>query len=745
MKQTIFKTLAAALVGLATLVSCKKEPIPQVETTNVQFSFRINDPGTDPNTTKSAISSDEEALKVIHVAFYDSSNGKRVATSVFTANSFTMAPVSNVNCDVLVMVNIMSDSYTWPEDLSDALNIEEAVSVESMNSKGIPMAGRTTWSAGTPSVIVGLDRLVSRYDVTANKKFTYGTWNLKSVTFSNAANTVTPFKENVSPSSKGTFDYATATDVNTLNGGAVATFYLPEMAESTAQIKIDGEWTATDMKRTASYELALGSGNNKRNMKYQVKLDANSSNPVWTVTIGDDQFNNRFVYAGANPLAVTTNGAASTTTLTASSADLQYRLEAASSTADYATAALSFSTDGSTWHSYTDLSNLMFTGSVPTLYVKSGYTGTSIIDVPFRFVSADGKVLPAAAGQPADGNTLNIKVAPVYHMNSVTFKLVNKNSANFKYAEITGLDSGLVGLEPIRVGNAIKLPYSKDMSVFKFGVNFPTLSNSNNISVKVTVNGNSINTPTGEPFDEIFATEGSLWEFSVLGGDYGADPVIEITFEEENGGGAVSFWSFDYGYYEEVSLNTKYTKTVASSLTPAYSGSLNVALSGTTLSYKYEGTTEGFGQIWLLDSSGHYCHTILVKGIIVTDPPIETVTISLDNNTGQSSLKSEQNYIIVNGTKYQGEVVTTYNHSINSNLKEDITGYFNLYRSDSFDGNSNVIVTVNSDNSPNGTEIINESVSWSGNTSEGISYTVTKTMVQNIGKKVYIKIKVTDE
>ena len=745
MKQHFFKLLAVMLIGFAALTSCKKEPLPQEQTTNVTFSFRINDPGTDPTSTKSAITSGEDALKVVNIAFYNSSTKKKVAENCVSANSFTMNSVPNVNCDVLVMANVKTESYEWPESLDDALSIEESVSVSSINTNGIPMAGRASWSAGTTSVTVGLDRLVSRYDVTANKKFTYGTWTLKGVTFSNAANTVTPFKENASPSSKGTFDYATDVDVNNLNGGSTASFYLPEMAGSTAQIKIEGEWTATDMKRTASYELAVGSGNNKRNMKYQVKLDADSSNPVWSVIIGDDQFNNRFVYAGANPLAVTNNGNASTTTLTASSADLQYRLEAASSTADYATAALSFSTDGSNWYSYSNLGNFVLTGSVATLYVKSGYTGSSVIDVPFRFVSADGKVLPAAAGQSADGNTLNIRVAPVYHMNSVTFKLVNKNSSAFKYAEITGLDPALVGTDAIRFGNEIKIPYSKDLATFDFDFGLPTLDNSNPTIISVKVNGVDIkHQQSGNSTDGIFPGERSSWKLSMLGGEYGADPVIEITFDEENGGGAVSFADYNYSYYEEVSLNTNYTKTVSNSLSAAYSGSLNVSLLGSTLTYKYVGATEGYGQIWLLDSSGHYCHTILVKGMFVANPPIETVSINLDNNTN-TSLTSKQNYIIVNGTKYQGEVVTHYNHNINSNLNEDITGFFSLNRTDGFDGNSTVIVTVSSSDGNNATEIVNDSVSWSGGVSEGINYTVTKTMVQNVGKIVSIKIKVTDE
>lgn len=746
MKQTFFKLLAVMLIGFAALTSCKKEPLPQEQTTNVTFSFRINDPGTDPTSTKSAITSDEEALKVINIAFYDSSTKKKVAENVYTYKSFTMNSVPNVNCDVLVMANVKTDSYEWPELLDDALSIEESVSVSSINTNGIPMAGRASWSAGTTSVTVGLDRLVSRYDVTANKKFTYGTWTLKGVTFSNAANTVTPFKENASPSSKGTFDYATVTDVNNLNGGSTASFYLPEMAGSTAQIKIEGEWTATDMKRTASYELAVGSGNNKRNMKYQVKLDADSSNPVWSVIIGDDQFNNRFVYAGANPLAVTNNGNASTTTLTASSADLQYRLEAASSTADYTTAALSFSTDGSNWYSYSNLGNFALTGSVATLYVKSGYTGSSVIDVPFRFVSADGKVLPAAAGQSADGNTLNIRVAPVYHMNSVTFKLVNKNSSAFKYAEITGLDSDLVGTRPIRVGNAIKLPYSKDITLFKFGVGFPTLGSSNNIEVTVKVNdSNIIHVLDGNTYDKVYSDEFSFWEMSMVGGEYGSDPVIEITFEEENGGGAVSFNKFTYEYYEEVSLNTTYKKTISTSLTPLYTEPLTVSMSSSTLSYKYNGSTEGFGQIWLTDASGHYCHTILVKGMNMANPPIASVNMVLNNSTSAASLESDVNDFTVNGTKYDGKLTSTLSINVGKNLNEDIVGHLSFKRSNSFDGTSNVIISIGSKTSTVA-EIINEPVAWNGGTtSDLVTYTITKAQVQAVGAEVYLTIKVEDQ
>ena len=742
MKQTFFKLLAVMLIGFAALTSCKKEPLPQEQTTNVTFSFRINDPGTDPTSTKSAISSNEDALKVINIAFYNSSTKKLEAENVFTANSFTMNSVPNVNCDVLVMANVKSDSYKWPESLDDALSIEESVSVGSINTNGIPMAGRASWSAGTTSVTVGLDRLVSRYDVTANKKFTYGTWTLKGVTFSNAANTVTPFKENASPSSKGTFDYATDVDVNNLNGGSTASFYLPEMAGSTAQIKIEGEWTATDMKRTASYELAIGSGNNKRNMKYQVKLDADSSNPVWSVIIGDDQFNNRFVYAGANPLAVTNNGNASTTTLTASSADLQYRLEAASSTADYATAALSFSTDGSNWYSYSNLNTFVLTGSVATLYVKSGYTGSSVIDVPFRFVSADGKVLPAAAGQSADGNTLNIRVAPTAHISTLTFKVNNSNIPWFKVAQVSGLNSALVGNSGnLPFGNEIKIPYSCDIASLDLYLNFSPFETSNQskaISATITLNGETL-----AEYSDVLAGDVDLNPIDFLLKDYGENPVFEFNISDSGIESPSSFSSYsELGYYKKVMKDTQYSSPVSGNVTVSGTSNVSGHKSGNTITYKSNGAVGSIEQMYIVDQNGHYCHTMLLESINATGAQINNASVVVTNNsfvvTGVAISTFSLN---INGTPYN---LVEGDNAINTSIAQEVTGSLTLKKSDENDVTSKVVVKVGGVTAYSGVLEWPNSVDHSYSHSNEITFTIPYSKVNSIGSNPTISITVDD-
>ena len=742
MKQTFFKLLAVMLIGFAALTSCKKELLPQEQTTNVTFSFRVNDPGTDPTSTKSAIDSDEEALKVINIAFYNSSTKILEAENCFTAKSFTMNSVPNVNCDVLVMANVKTDSYKWPESLDDALNIEESVSVSSLNANGIPMAGKTSWSAGTTSVTVGLDRLVSRYDVTANKKFTYGTWTLKGVTFSNAANTVTPFKENASPSSKGTFDYATVDDVNNLNGGSTASFYLPEMVGSTAQIKIEGEWTATDMKRTASYELAVGSGNNKRNMKYQVKLDADSSNPVWSVIIGDDQFNNRFVYAGANPLAVTNNGNASTTTLTASSADLQYRLEAASSTADYATAALSFSTDGSNWCSYSNLNTFVLTGSVATLYVKSGYTGASTFDVPFRFVSADGKVLPAAAGQSADGNTLNIKVAPTAHISTLTFKVNNSNIPWFKVAEVSGLNSALVGNSGrLPFGNEIKIPYSCDITSLDLYLNFSPFETSNQnkaISVTITLNGATL-----AEYSDVLAGDVDINPIDFVLNNYGENPVFEFNISDSGIESPSSFSSYsELGYYKKVMKDTPYSASVSGNVTVSGTSNVSGHKSGNTITYKSNGAVGSIEQMYIIDQNGHYCHTMLLESTTATGAQINNASVVVTNGSLIVTEVAIRSFSLnINGTPYN---LVEGDNAINTTIAQEVTGSLILKKSDENDVQNRLVVKVGNVTAYIGAIYWPNGVEHSYSDTEVITFTIPYSQVNSIGANPTISITVDD-
>ena len=259
--RSIISRLAALSTVIISVVSCSLDEldIPEHVDSGSHSEVRIevvpSIQGMDEVQTKSSVTSGESAVKDINIFFYH--NGLLVASDyVVTPSvaSFTLNEGLEYNVYALANVGRVAPVDRETDFIKYKMTIGSSGFVGSMNSGGIPMAWQRsgyTVSKSVTQLPVVLVRLVSKIRFKVDMDALAGL-KVTSIRLCNGAGAVTPFTMNGHGGSKITAasesingDYASSSDLNTINNGGQIYFYALENCQGTLLSGNKDPWKKT--------------------------------------------------------------------------------------------------------------------------------------------------------------------------------------------------------------------------------------------------------------------------------------------------------------------------------------------------------------------------------------------------------------------------------------------------------------------------------------------------------------------
>ena len=251
-------SLSAVIISAAAC-SIHELDIPEPVDTGSHSAVRIevvpSIQGMDEVQTKSSVTSGESAVKDINIFFYH--NGLLVASDyVVTPSvaSFTLNEGIEYNVYALANVGKVTPADKESDFIKYRMTVGSAGFVGTMNSGGIPMAWQKsgyTVSRSVTQLPVALVRLVSKIRFKVDMDALAGL-KVTSIRLCNGAGAVTPFTMNGHGGSKITAasesisgDYASASDLNTINNGGQIYFYALENCQGTLLSGNKDPWRKT--------------------------------------------------------------------------------------------------------------------------------------------------------------------------------------------------------------------------------------------------------------------------------------------------------------------------------------------------------------------------------------------------------------------------------------------------------------------------------------------------------------------
>jgi len=246
---------------ILSVVSCSldelevPEPVGTGSHSQVRIEVVPSIQGMDEVQTKSSVTSGESAVKDINIFFYH--NGLLVASDyVVTPSvaSFTLNEGLEYNVYALANVGKVTPVDRESDFIKYKMTIGSSGFVGSMNAGGIPMAWQKsgyTVSKSVTQLPVVLVRLVSKIRFKVDMDALAGL-KVTSIRLCNGAGAVTPFTMNGHGGSKITAasesingDYASPSDLNTINNGGQIFFYALENCQGTLLTGNKDPWKKT--------------------------------------------------------------------------------------------------------------------------------------------------------------------------------------------------------------------------------------------------------------------------------------------------------------------------------------------------------------------------------------------------------------------------------------------------------------------------------------------------------------------
>ncbi|MCQ2134166.1 MAG: DUF4906 domain-containing protein [Bacteroidales bacterium] len=170
-----------------------------------------------------AVTADPTSIKEITLAAY--SNGALADCRHFTGTSGLFLILNrSLDHTVLAIANMGDRSATMPSSLSDALKMKETLGWSSINSKGFPMAGVSSYAKGSSNARLTVKRLLAKVSLKIDTDWPgESSFKLKSITVGNTNSSVALFGSSKAGSKA---DLISGDYTATLSNPMV--FYLPE-------------------------------------------------------------------------------------------------------------------------------------------------------------------------------------------------------------------------------------------------------------------------------------------------------------------------------------------------------------------------------------------------------------------------------------------------------------------------------------------------------------------------------------
>ena len=267
-----------------------KDVESETVTKTVSVEFTIGT-WTVPKTTRSSLSISEETVKNINLyAYFDG----RLASSIYseTPQSLTMELIEDRTYNIYALANAGKVESIQSE--AELLSYRHSIGLSSLTQGVLPMS----WSkdgyiveGSNPKVSIALTRLLAKVNFSVDFS-SLSDFTITDVRLCQAATSVTPFscESKVTSSLEvGNGDYASDTDIATLNAGGTISLYVPENCQgallpgnSDPWLKIPDEINensglCTYLELTASYLTEYGGEEvSSDRMKYRFFLGSDN-------------------------------------------------------------------------------------------------------------------------------------------------------------------------------------------------------------------------------------------------------------------------------------------------------------------------------------------------------------------------------------------------------------------------------------------------------------------------------------